>query len=172
MLYGCKQLKSLLASILVVVQVSSPTLIVERAGSNAWTHKSWRVREEFARTVTSAIGLFASTELPLQRAILPPVCSFTSISQGFQSDCLQHAKNILMPTLSPFLSSYDQILQMLYDPNPGVREAAILCIEEMYAQIGPQFREELHRHQLPSSMVIMLGLVFQFIISVSSSKTH
>ncbi|CAL5364067.1 unnamed protein product [Camellia sinensis] len=35
-------------------------------------HKSWRVREEFARTVTLAIGLFASTELPLQRAILPP----------------------------------------------------------------------------------------------------
>ena len=54
-------------------QVSSPTIIVERAGSYAWTHKSWRVREEFARTVTSAIGLFASTELPLQRAILPPV---------------------------------------------------------------------------------------------------
>ncbi|XP_023759265.1 CLIP-associated protein [Lactuca sativa] len=103
--------------LLTLMQVSSPTLIVERAGSNAWTHKSWRVREEFARTVTSAIGLFASTELPLQRAILPP------------------------------------ILQMLYDPNPGVREAAILCIEEMYAQIGPQFREELHRHQLPSSMV-------------------
>lgn len=103
--------------LLTLMQVSSPTLIVERAGSNAWTHKSWRVREEFARTVTSAIGLFASTELPLQRAILPP------------------------------------ILQMLYDPNPGVREAAILCIEEMYAQIGPQFREELHRHQLPSSLV-------------------
>lgn len=115
--------------LLTLMQVSSPTLIVERAGSNAWTHKSWRVREEFARTVTSAIGLFASTELPLQRAILPP------------------------------------ILQMLYDPNPGVREAAILCIEEMYAQIGPQFREELHRHQLPSSMVIMLELVLllQFI---------
>ncbi|XP_076883257.1 CLIP-associated protein-like [Bidens hawaiensis] len=103
--------------LLTLMQVSSPTLIVERAGSNAWTHKSWRVREEFARTVTSAIGLFASTELPLQRAILP------------------------------------SILQMLYDPNPGVREAAILCIEEMYAQIGPQFREELLRHQLPSSMV-------------------
>lgn len=57
-----------------MVQVSSPTLIVERAGSNAWTHKSWRVREEFAKTVTTAINLFASTELPLQRAILPPVC--------------------------------------------------------------------------------------------------
>ncbi|XP_076944908.1 CLIP-associated protein-like [Bidens hawaiensis] len=103
--------------LLTLMQVSSPTLIVERAGSNAWSHKSWRVREEFAKTVTSAIGLFASTELPLQRAILP------------------------------------SILKMLYDPNPGVREAAILCIEEMYAQIGPQFREELMRHQLPSSMV-------------------
>ncbi|KAL7233709.1 hypothetical protein ACSBR1_017343 [Camellia fascicularis] len=56
----------------VRVEVSSPILIVKRAGSHAWTHKSWRVREEFARTVTSAIGLFASTELPLQRAILPP----------------------------------------------------------------------------------------------------
>ncbi|CAL5431172.1 unnamed protein product [Camellia sinensis] len=32
-------------------------------------HKSWRVREEFARTVTLAIGLFASTELPLQREL-------------------------------------------------------------------------------------------------------
>lgn len=68
-----------------MVQVSSPTLIVERAGSNAWTHKSWRVREEFAKTVTAAIGLFASTELPLQRAILPPVrCLFASFLQGFQ----------------------------------------------------------------------------------------
>lgn len=57
-----------------LLQVSSPTIIVERAGSYAWMHRSWRVREEFARTVTSAIGLFASTELPLQRAILPPVC--------------------------------------------------------------------------------------------------
>ncbi|KAK8285558.1 hypothetical protein V6Z11_D08G228800 [Gossypium hirsutum] len=99
------------------MEVSSPTIIVERAGSYAWRHKSWRVREEFARTVTSAISLFASTELPLQRAILPP------------------------------------ILQMLSDPNLGVREAAILCIEEMYRQAGTQFRDELHRHQLPASMV-------------------
>ncbi|XP_062147937.1 CLIP-associated protein isoform X2 [Alnus glutinosa] len=103
--------------LLTLMQVSSPTIIVERAGSYAWTHKSWRVREEFVRTVTSAIGLFASTELPLQRAILPP------------------------------------ILQMLNDSNPGVREAAILCIEEMYAQAGPQFRDELQRHHLPTSMV-------------------
>ncbi|KAK7840615.1 clip-associated protein [Quercus suber] len=103
--------------LLTLMQVSSPTIIVERAGSYAWNHKSWRVREEFARTVTSAIALFASTELPLQRAILPP------------------------------------ILQMLSDSNPGVREAAILCIEEMYAQAGPQFRDELQRHNLPSSMV-------------------
>ncbi|KAK6164370.1 hypothetical protein DH2020_001234 [Rehmannia glutinosa] len=79
--------------LLTLMEVSSPTIIVERAGSYAWMHRSSRVREEFARTVTSAIGLFASTELPLQRAILPP------------------------------------ILQMLNDPNPGVREAATSCIE-------------------------------------------
>ncbi|KAL4326142.1 hypothetical protein GQ457_11G003460 [Hibiscus cannabinus] len=103
--------------LLTLMEVSSPTIIVERAGSYAWRHKSWRVREEFARTVTSAISLFASTELPLQRAILPP------------------------------------ILQMLSDSNLGVRDAAILCIEEMYRQAGTQFRDELHRHQLPASMV-------------------
>ncbi|KAJ1387222.1 Vacuole morphology and inheritance protein 14, Fab1-binding region [Sesbania bispinosa] len=103
--------------LLTLMEVSSPTIIVERAGSCAWAHKSWRVREEFTRTVTSAINLFASTELPLQRAILPPV------------------------------------LHLLNDPNPAVREAAILCIEEMYTQAGPQFRDELHRHNLPSSLV-------------------
>uniref|UniRef100_A0A803LAG8 TOG domain-containing protein n=1 Tax=Chenopodium quinoa TaxID=63459 RepID=A0A803LAG8_CHEQI len=103
--------------LLTLMEVSSPTIIVERAGSYAWEHKSWRVREEFARTVTSAMNLFASTELPLQRAILPP------------------------------------ILHMLNDPNHSVREATISCIEEMYMQIGPQFQEELQRHQLPSYMV-------------------
>ncbi|KAK7279461.1 hypothetical protein RJT34_24514 [Clitoria ternatea] len=103
--------------LLTLMEVSSPTIIVERAGSFAWTCKSWRVREEFARTVTSAIGLFSSTELPLQRAILPP------------------------------------ILQLLNDSNPAVREAAILCIEEMYKQAGSQFRDELQRHHLPSSLV-------------------
>ncbi|RDY05703.1 CLIP-associated protein [Mucuna pruriens] len=103
--------------LLTLMEVSSPTIIVERAGSFAWAHKSWRVREEFTRTVTAAINLFASTELPLQRAILPPV------------------------------------LHLLSDPNPAVREAAILCIEEMYTQAGPQFRDELHRHNLPSSLV-------------------
>ncbi|CAJ2651628.1 unnamed protein product [Trifolium pratense] len=79
--------------LLTLMEVSSPTIIVERAGSFAWTCKNWRVREEFARTVTSAIGLFSSTELPLQRAILPPT------------------------------------LQLLSDPNPAVKEAAISCIE-------------------------------------------
>ncbi|KAK4775013.1 hypothetical protein SAY86_009948 [Trapa natans] len=103
--------------LLTLMEVSSPTIIVERAGSYAWTHKSWRVREEFARTVTSATTLFASTELPLQRAILP------------------------------------HILQMLNDSNHAVREAAILCIEEMYSQAGPQFRDELQRYSLPQSMV-------------------
>ncbi|RAL47733.1 hypothetical protein DM860_012358 [Cuscuta australis] len=103
--------------LLTLMQVSSPTIIVERAGSYAWTHKSFRVREEFARTVTAAIGLFASTELPLQRAILPP------------------------------------ILQLLSDPNPGVREAATACIEEMSTRVGPHFAEELQRHNLPPMML-------------------
>ncbi|KAL3333962.1 hypothetical protein AABB24_030634 [Solanum stoloniferum] len=103
--------------LLTLMEVSSPTIIVERAGSYAWMHKSFRVREEFARTVTSAIGLFASTELPLQRAILP------------------------------------SILQMLNDPNHGVREAALSCIEVMYSEIGPQFRDELQRHHLPSMLL-------------------
>ncbi|KAE8728725.1 d-3-phosphoglycerate dehydrogenase [Hibiscus syriacus] len=79
--------------LLTLMEVSSPTIIVERAGSYAWIYRSWRVREEFARTVTSSISLFASTELPIQRAILPP------------------------------------ILQLLNDPNSGVRESVILCIE-------------------------------------------
>ncbi|XP_018676209.2 CLIP-associated protein [Musa acuminata AAA Group] len=103
--------------LVTLMEVSSPTIIVERAGSYAWTHRSWRVREEFARTVTTAIGLFASTELPLQRVLLPPV------------------------------------LQLLTDSNQSVRDAATSCIEEMYTQVGPQFREELHRHHLPSSMM-------------------
>lgn len=115
-----------------MVQVSSPTLIVERAGSNAWTHKSWRVREEFARTVTSAIGLFASTELPLQRAILPPVCCLLVFHEAFNlivSTCKKHSNAYTLSLPLSLSSSYDQILHMLYDPNPGVREAAISCIE-------------------------------------------
>lgn len=72
---------------IILQQVSSPTIIVERAGSYAWTHRSWRVREEFARTVMSAIGLFASTELPLQRAILPPVWKYDSRSLLLQLFC-------------------------------------------------------------------------------------
>ncbi|CAN6485849.1 unnamed protein product [Victoria cruziana] len=103
--------------LLTLMEVSSPTIIVERAGSYAWTHKSWRVREEFARTVSSAVGLFASTELTLQRVVLPPV------------------------------------LQLLNDSNNSVREAATSCIEELYTQVGPQFRDELHRHQLTPYMI-------------------
>ncbi|ONK70885.1 uncharacterized protein A4U43_C04F2530 [Asparagus officinalis] len=103
--------------LITLMEVSSPTIIVERAGSYAWSHKSWRVREEFARTVAAAVGLFASTELTLQRVLLPPV------------------------------------LQLLNDSNYSVREAATFCIEEMYRQVGSQFREELQRQHFPSSMM-------------------
>ncbi|KAM7252853.1 hypothetical protein ACFE04_025471 [Oxalis oulophora] len=103
--------------LLTLMEVASPTIIVERAGSYAWTHRNWRVREEFAKSVTSAIAVFGSTEPTLQRAILPP------------------------------------ILQMLNDSNPSVREAAMLCIEEMYTHFGPQFCEEFQRQELPAFMV-------------------
>ncbi|RCV34450.1 hypothetical protein SETIT_7G160500v2 [Setaria italica] len=59
--------------LITLMEVSSPTIIVERAGNYAWTHKSWRVREEFVRTVATAVGLFASTEISLQRVLLSPV---------------------------------------------------------------------------------------------------
>ncbi|XP_062226123.1 CLIP-associated protein-like [Phragmites australis] len=59
--------------LITLMEVSSPTIIVERAGSYAWTHKSWRVREEFVRAVATAVGLFASTEISLQRVLLSPV---------------------------------------------------------------------------------------------------
>ncbi|XP_048337426.2 uncharacterized protein LOC107426488 isoform X4 [Ziziphus jujuba] len=44
------------------------------------------------------------------------------------------------------------ILKMLNDSNPGITEAAILCIEELYRQKVPQFLDEL-RCYLPSSVV-------------------
>ncbi|KAL3687778.1 hypothetical protein R1sor_014087 [Riccia sorocarpa] len=98
--------------LLALMEISSPTIVVERAGNYAWAHKNWRVREEFARTVASAINLFAATELPFQRLLLPSV------------------------------------LHLLEDSNSSVRDAAMLCLEEMFRQGGSQFREELQRHQL------------------------
>ncbi|CAM6027395.1 unnamed protein product [Sphagnum balticum] len=98
--------------LLALMEISSPTLIVERAGNFAWCHKNWRVREEFARTVASATHLFAATELPFQRVLLPSV------------------------------------LQLFDDSNNMVREAAMLCLEEMYRQGGQQFMDELHHQQL------------------------
>ncbi|KAK4407302.1 CLIP-associated protein, partial [Sesamum angolense] len=102
---------------LTLVQFLHPQSLLKELDLMLGCTKAGEFVKEFARTVTSAIGLFVSTELPLQRAILPP------------------------------------ILQMLNDPNPGVRDAAILSIEEMYAQAGPQFREELNRHHLPTPML-------------------
>eukprot|EP00250_Pteridium_aquilinum_P029698 c39971_g1_i1 orf=592-5070(-) len=108
--------------LLALMEISSPTIIVERAGSYAWAHKNWRVREEFARTVASAINLFAATELPFQRLLLPSV------------------------------------LQLLEDPNSNAREAAMVCLEEMYRQGGPQLREELQQHSLrPSQLKEIVG---------------
>jgi CLIP-associating protein 1/2 len=45
-------------AVLSVSHVSSPIIIVERAGNYAWTHKSWKVREEFVRTVAASVQTF------------------------------------------------------------------------------------------------------------------
>ncbi|MCE0482354.1 hypothetical protein HAX54_041041 [Datura stramonium] len=104
-------LETLLGDCYILMQVSSPTIIVERAGPYAWMHRSFRVREEFAPRIRYISNWsFCINRAPLQRAILP-------------------------------------------DPNPGVRDAAISCIEEMYSQAGPQFRDELQRHHLPTMML-------------------
>ncbi|EFJ10591.1 hypothetical protein SELMODRAFT_127796 [Selaginella moellendorffii] len=101
--------------LLALMEISSPSTIVERSGNCAWTHKNWRVREEFARTAASAINLFSANEL--QRLLLPP------------------------------------ILPLLEDSNTSVREAAMMCVEEMYRQGGIQFKEELQRHSLRASQL-------------------
>ncbi|KAM0904238.1 hypothetical protein ACQ4PT_018122 [Festuca glaucescens] len=59
--------------LITLMEIASPTIILERAGNYAWAHKSWRVREEFVHTVATAVGLFASTELLMQRVLLSPV---------------------------------------------------------------------------------------------------
>ncbi|XVE81470.1 hypothetical protein DITRI_Ditri15bG0066700 [Diplodiscus trichospermus] len=101
--------------LLTFMEVSSPTIIVDKVGPVTWVHNSLRVREEFFRIVTSAITVFASTEF--MKAIIPP------------------------------------ILQMLNDSIQSIREAAVLCIEEMYIQFGPQFLAELQLNNLPSSVL-------------------
>ncbi|KAL5990267.1 hypothetical protein ACLOJK_011164 [Asimina triloba] len=217
--------------LLTLMEVSSPTIIVERAGSYAWTHKSWRVREEFARTVTSAIGLFASTELPLQRALFPPNEANGGGGEGRSFAELQKQTNIsscvecipchkesrhnkMREAGSKEMNDGDggRILQQnKMDMKPSICQArtkfwfpifdfkhilvlfamdftvrnnssssfVILIIvwllvwfmkkgiaapylinyyfsvllQEMYKQSGPQFRDELQRHQLPTSLV-------------------
>ncbi|RRT74946.1 hypothetical protein B296_00016860 [Ensete ventricosum] len=51
------------------------------------------------------------------------------------------------------------VVERLGDGKQPVRDAArqflvtLMEWREMYTQVGPQFREELHRHHLPSSMM-------------------
>ncbi|XP_022722851.1 CLIP-associated protein-like isoform X2 [Durio zibethinus] len=101
--------------LLTFMEVSSPTIIVDKFGPVTWVHNSLRIREEFLKIVTSAITVFASMEF--MKAILPPV------------------------------------LQMLNDSTQSIREAATLCVEEMYMQFGPQFLAELQQNNLPSSVL-------------------
>ncbi|WOL09933.1 CLIP-associated protein [Canna indica] len=105
--------------LVTLMEVSSPTLIVERAGTYAWTHRSWRIREEFARTVTTAIGLFASTELPLQRVLLPPVLQLLSDSnqsvRGASISCIEEM-------YAHFGSQFREELQRQHLPSRMIKE--------------------------------------------------
>jgi CLIP-associating protein 1/2 len=73
--------------------------------------------------VATAVGLFASTEISLQRVLLSPV------SQNFKIVLiiLFTIKSKILVDLTFFLAS--QVLQLMNDSNQSVREAAISCIE-------------------------------------------
>ncbi|XP_030549432.1 CLIP-associated protein-like [Rhodamnia argentea] len=118
--------------LLTLMEVSSPTIIVERAGSFAWTHKNWRVREEFARTVTSAIGLFSSTELPLQRAILPPILQMLNDSNhGVREAAISCIEEMYTQAGSQFRDE----LQRHHLPSAMVKE-----INARLEKLEPQIR--------------------------------
>ncbi|KAK9087625.1 hypothetical protein Syun_030019 [Stephania yunnanensis] len=134
--------------LLTLMEVSSPTIIVERAGSYAWMHKSWRVREEFARTVTSAIGLFASTELTLQRVILPPILQMLNDS----NHAVREAAVLCVERVWSRLNTSEEESMVSFLKGKEAKDDT-LWVKEMYTQAGPQFREELQRHHLPASMV-------------------
>ncbi|CAN4093278.1 unnamed protein product [Withania somnifera] len=91
--------------LLTLMQVSSPTIIVERAGSYAWMHE------------VSSSGR---------------ICSYRYI--GNWSFCINEL---------PFN-------ELFFLP---CKDEAISCIEEMYSLAGPQFRDELQRHHLPTMIL-------------------
>ncbi|KAM0941957.1 putative armadillo-like helical, CLASP domain, TOG domain-containing protein [Dioscorea sansibarensis] len=107
---------------ITLMEISSPTIIVERAGSYAWTHKSWRVREEFARTVTAAVGLFASRELTLQRVLLPPVLQLLDDSSNSVREaattCLEEMYMHVGPQFHDELQRYHLPPSMMKEINP------------------------------------------------------
>ncbi|XP_020591401.1 CLIP-associated protein-like isoform X2 [Phalaenopsis equestris] len=107
--------------LITLMEVSSPTIIVERAGSYAWTHKSWRVREEFTRTVATAIGLFASTELTLQRVLLSPVLQLfndpnLSVREAAAS-CIEEAYSQVGPQFFEELQRHHLSSSLIKDIN-------------------------------------------------------
>ncbi|XP_039116777.1 CLIP-associated protein-like isoform X3 [Dioscorea cayenensis subsp. rotundata] len=104
---------------ITLMEISSPTFIVERAGSYAWTHKSWRVREEFARTVAAAVGLFVSTELTLQRVLLPPVLQLLDDSNNSVRESATTCLEEMYMHIGP--QFYDE-LQRYYLPPSMMKE--------------------------------------------------
>ncbi|XP_048337425.2 uncharacterized protein LOC107426488 isoform X3 [Ziziphus jujuba] len=85
-------------------------------------------------------------------------------------ECLGNAKWAVRHAAQRLLLTLMEILKMLNDSNPGVTEAAMLCIEEIYTQAGPQFLDELHRYYLPSSVVEEIKARLENIAERSSTK--
>ncbi|KAH7669682.1 CLASP N-terminal domain-containing protein [Dioscorea alata] len=114
---------------ITLMEISSPTIIVERAGSYAWTHKSWRVREEFARTVATAVGLFASTELTLQRVLLPPVLQLLDDSNNSVREaattCLEEMYTHVGPQFYDELQRYHLPSSMMKEINAKLERSEL-----------------------------------------------
>ncbi|KAK8572896.1 hypothetical protein V6N13_048456 [Hibiscus sabdariffa] len=93
--------------LLTFMEVSSPTIVVDKVWPIAWVHNSSRVHEEFMRIVTSAITAFTSTEF--MKAILPPILQMLKDStQSIREGATQCIEEMYMQFGPEFLAELQQ----------------------------------------------------------------
>ncbi|CAA6655371.1 unnamed protein product [Spirodela intermedia] len=142
--------------LITLMEVSSPTIIVERAGSYAWNHRSWRVREEFVRTVTIAIGLFASTELTLQRVLLSPVLQLLNDSnysvREAATSCIEEIYMQIGPQFHDELQRHHLPPLMMKEINSRLEklEPKLRPAESSGHFIPSEVKSSLHNHKKSS----------------------
>ncbi|GMI64496.1 CLIP-associated protein, CLIP-ASSOCIATED PROTEIN [Hibiscus trionum] len=105
--------------LLTFMEVSSPTIIVDKVWPIAWVHNRLRVREEFMRIVTSAITAFTSTEF--MKAIPPSMLqmlngSTQSIREG-ATLCIEELYKQFGPEFLAELQQNDLPSSVLGDIN-------------------------------------------------------